>query len=154
MSDANVTIRLLKKEEIHDAALIAAKAYRKETYGDLARDDLQAMFNPGQVNRPTFLVADMEGELVGFVGYGQDWIDWAVYGICWLTVLPTHQRQGVGRKLLLEAVAGCKADEEEGVVMLATEIPGYFTQHDFRTVQTFQARGKLNRIMILKKERP
>ena len=58
------------------------------------------------------LVAESDAEIVGVVLIKEFW------NLCSLFVAPEHQRRGLGRRLVLEAIAACRARGREGAICL------------------------------------
>ncbi|WP_394801876.1 GNAT family N-acetyltransferase [Rhizobium halophilum] len=78
------------------------------------------------------LVAEREGEIVGYVGFspvqidGRD-IEW--YGLGPVAVRPDRQRQGVGVRLIEAGLAQMKSIGAAGCVVLGD--PGYYSRFGF-----------------------
>ncbi|HEV7436197.1 MAG TPA: N-acetyltransferase [Pseudorhizobium sp.] len=79
------------------------------------------------------LVAEREGEIVGYVAFspvqidGRD-IDW--YGLGPVAVRPDQQRQGVGVRLIESGLAQIKSIGAAGCVVLGD--PGYYSRFGFQ----------------------
>jgi putative acetyltransferase len=81
------------------------------------------------------LVAEIEGEVVGHVALSPVSISdgsakW--YGIGPISVLPEHQRQGIGSELMRMALEVMKAKGAAGCVVLGD--PGYYRRFGFKPV--------------------
>jgi putative acetyltransferase len=80
------------------------------------------------------LVAEVEGVVVGHaafspVGISDGSAGW--YGLGPVSVLPEHQRQGIGRALITEGLSRLKALGGRGCVLVGD--PGYYTRLGFRS---------------------
>jgi GNAT superfamily N-acetyltransferase len=83
--------------------------------------------------RCVHLVAE-SGEIVGVILVKEFW------NLCSLFVAPSHQRQGLGRKLVLQAVAACREQSQEPAIYL-NAAPGavaFYTALGFEPRQSAQ----------------
>lgn len=83
------------------------------------------------------LVAESEGKVIGHVAVSPVEIsdgsrDW--YGLGPISVLPAHQRQGVGSKLMREALGDLRERGVAGCVLLGD--PKYYGRFGFKHVAT------------------
>jgi putative acetyltransferase len=81
------------------------------------------------------LVADLDGEVVGHIAFSPVAIsdgsrDW--YGLGPVSVLPAHQRQGIGRKLILEGLSRLKTMDANGCCLVGH--PDYYGKFGFADV--------------------
>lgn len=79
------------------------------------------------------LVAEMDGQVVGHVAFSPVTISdgtEAWFGLGPISVLPGHQRQGIGGALIREGVKRLKAMGAKGCVLVGD--PGYYKKHRFR----------------------
>ena len=80
------------------------------------------------------LVAEIDGQVVGHVALSPVAIsdgspDW--YGLGPISVLPAHQRQGVGKALMREALSRLRSRGAAGCVLVGD--PAYYEQFGFRS---------------------
>jgi putative acetyltransferase len=78
------------------------------------------------------LVAEVDGRVVGHIAFSPVTIsdgtrDW--YGLGPVSVLPTHQRQGIGSALIREGLERLKAIRARGCCLVGH--PGYYTRFGF-----------------------
>lgn len=78
------------------------------------------------------LVAEMEGRVIGHIAFSPVAIsdgtrDW--YGLGPVSVLPAYQRQGVGKALIREGLAGLKAMNAHGCCLVGH--PDYYRKFGF-----------------------
>lgn len=147
-------IRSMKKSEIAIASKIMAKNYTKKV-GKYAVKLLQSMFK-GHAYKPHYLVAEEKGEIKGFIGYAQSWMNFRLYQVFLFNVAPEHQSKGIGTQLLKRAIAKIKAQKghyKEGfLILLTTPIPVYYSKRfGFKTILRF--RKKEAHLMVLDIER-
>jgi len=88
------------------------------------------------------LVAERDGQVVGHAAFSPVNIsdgakDW--YGIGPLSVLPTYQRQGVGKALMNEGLRLLKEMGASGCVLVGD--PGYYERFGFRSVPELAHEG-------------
>ncbi|MCK7579927.1 MAG: N-acetyltransferase [Chromatiales bacterium] len=82
------------------------------------------------------LVAERDGQVIGHIAFSPVVIsdgtpDW--YGLGPVSVLPAHQRQGIGTALILEGLSRLKAMNARGCCLVGH--PDYYRKFGFRTVQ-------------------
>jgi len=105
-------IRNLKYDEINFVSKIVGKNYSK-VYERSSKQEFGAMFsNP--VIPPNYLVAENNGHILGCCGYIQSWMDYGVYQIYWVNVLPKHQGNGIGTSLVNAAIKRIKSIRGNG----------------------------------------
>jgi len=81
------------------------------------------------------LVAEMEGRVIGHIAFSpvtlsdgtQDW-----YGLGPVSVLPEHQRKGIGKTLIEEGLAGLKSLNARGCCLVGH--PEYYKAFGFKNV--------------------
>jgi ribosomal protein S18 acetylase RimI-like enzyme len=135
-------IRLLRQEDIAAAAQIVQANYT-ERYAELATLEMKEMFGPSPI-RPTYVVAEEDGRVVGFAGFMISWMDYHVATIFWVNVARSVQRRGVGKKLVRKILQMLRAGQEkEGPVHLvlltaSSSLHTYCTRNfGFQTIQIF-----------------
>jgi putative acetyltransferase len=88
------------------------------------------------------LVAQIDGTVVGHVAFSPVTIsdgspDW--YGLGPVSVLPKHQRQGIGTALIREGLSLLKAREGKGCVLVGE--PAYYQRFGFRNLPVLILEG-------------
>ncbi len=90
------------------------------------------------ITRPNYIVAEEKGEVLGFGGYIQSWMDYNVYHIFWVNVRPDKQRKGIGTaivKKLIEIINNKKAF----MILLTTSKPKFYAKKfKFKTLVKFK----------------
>jgi putative acetyltransferase len=81
------------------------------------------------------LVAEIDGQVVGHVAFSPVTIsdgslDW--YGLGPVSVLPEHQKQGIGKSLINEGLSLLKVRGGKGCVLVGD--PGYYQRFGFRNI--------------------
>lgn len=112
-------IRQLKKSEINSAAHIIGINYSK-TYERLAQTEMSAMFGKGPI-LPKYVVAEEKGKLIGVAGYIQSWMDYNIYQIFWVNVLPNYQRKGIGKQLVAKIISEIKKKKDANLILLTAD---------------------------------
>ncbi len=133
-----MNIRLAKKEEVAALSRIARENYSKDSERR-ARKDLLAMFQAG-VTKPTYIVAENNGELMGFAGFIQSWMEYHIYEIFWVNVKPAFQGRRIGTELVKEAIKRIKKAEGEDkaeIIVLSTKSPKFYDRLGFKTVHEY-----------------
>ena len=88
------------------------------------------------------LVAEMEGRIVGHIAFSpltisdgtQDW-----YGLGPVSVLPDHQRQGIGKALIREGLSRLKNMNAKGCCLVGH--PNYYKQFGFKNTPRLVLEG-------------
>ncbi|MGB0127612.1 MAG: N-acetyltransferase [Rhodocyclaceae bacterium] len=88
------------------------------------------------------LVADLEGQVVGHIAFSpvaisDGSLDW--YGLGPVSVVPAHQRQGIGRKLILEGLSRLKKMDAKGCCLVGH--PDYYRKFGFANVPSLGLDG-------------
>ncbi len=133
-------IRLLKKSEINSAARIIGRNYSKN-YERMAKRDLREMFRKGP-ERPRYLIAEEKGNILGFTGYIQSPMDYHLYEIFWVNVIPEKQHKGIGTMLLHKTIQNIKKikgkNTKAAAIILTTRIPGFYRRLGFKNLLQFR----------------
>src|SRR5688572_9552891 len=141
-------IRLLKKSDIKQASAIVGKNYSKK-WEKVVASELLEMFGES-VMRPNYIVAEEKGTVLGFAGYMQSWMDYEIYLIFWVNVIPEKHKQGVGKKLVAETIRRIKSKKSARLILLTATPPNaryYKQKFGFQSLQTF---SKGDHLMSLK----
>ncbi len=88
------------------------------------------------------LVAEVDGRVVGHIAFSPVTIsdgagDW--YGLGPLSVVPEHQRQGIGKALIEEGLSRLKGLNARGCCLVGH--PGYYTKFGFRNAPALVVEG-------------
>lgn len=133
-----IKIRLLTEKDIVRAATIVGKNYSKK-WEKTSSAEIKSMFSTSVIN-PVYYVAVENEEIVGFLGYIQSWMDYNIYQIFWVNVLPNRQGQGIGRMLVQHAINVIKKKKSASLIQLTASVknvPFYKKQFGFKTLQQF-----------------
>ncbi len=126
-----IIIRLLEEKDVPHLKKIVEEIYpHKRDYSDGLEKDLKDMWSTAYL-RPQYFVAEEDGVIVGFIGYGESMIDFGIFQIFWVMVLPAKQKQGIGKKMVSYVLDVIK----ETVIILSTPLPKYFKQFKFETMK-------------------
>jgi putative acetyltransferase len=92
-------------------------------------------------------VAEQDGRIVGHILFSPVMIEAAagtvtVQGLAPMAVLPLHQKQGIGSRLVARALAILKAAGRRGIVVLGH--PGYYPRFGFVPASTYGIRCAYN----------
>jgi putative acetyltransferase len=128
----NVRIRNETSSDLEAIELVTASAFLNADYSSHTEQYIvNALRDAGAL--PISLVADADGEIVGHVavspisisGHAAGW-----YGLGPVSVAPVLQRQGVGKRLVTEALARLKGLGASGCVVLGD--PKYYLRFGFK----------------------
>ncbi|HWC57738.1 MAG TPA: GNAT family N-acetyltransferase [Candidatus Paceibacterota bacterium] len=147
-------IRLLQKNDIGAASKIVGMNYSKK-FERASKEEITAMFQRGPVP-PMYFVAEEKGEVIGFAGYIQSWMDYYIYQIFWVNVHPQYKRKGIGKKLVGKLISEIKKKRNAKLILLtANSAVGnerYYSQNfGFKTIQRFD--NKREHLMVLSLEK-
>ena len=141
-------IRLLKKSDITKAVKIVRDNYGKKDEKSVMRE-MKDMFVKGPL-RPKYVIAEAKGEIVGFAGFSQSWIDYLTYHIFWVNVLPEKQKQGIGKQLVREVIRQIKKDKKVKLIILMSTSPKYYEKYfKFKIIDSYKSKSHIHYIMSL-----
>lgn len=122
-------LRLLQKKDIKSASEIVGKNYSKKWQRTSALE-LSSMFSNSAI-KPEYWVMEDKGEIIGFAGYTQSWMDYNVYQIFWVNVSPENQKQGIGKKLVGKIISEIKKKRCPYLIQLTATLPNskYYAEH-------------------------
>ncbi|MFA6158453.1 MAG: GNAT family N-acetyltransferase [Candidatus Paceibacterota bacterium] len=133
-----MNIRLLTKRDVAAAAAIVGRNYSKE-YEKSSTLEIQSMFGDSAVS-PVYYGAEEGGQLVGFAGYIQSWMDYYIYQIFWVNVLPEFQGRGIGKKLVATLIDEIRKDKKAALIQITVtpeNIDFYKKHFDFKIIEPF-----------------
>ena len=114
-------LRLLQKKNIKACAIIVGQNYSKN-WQRTSSAELKSMFSNTAI-RPVYWVAEDERKIVGFAGYIQSWMDYNIYQIFWVNVLPELQKRGIGKQLVSKVINEIKKDKNAYLIQLTATTP-------------------------------
>lgn len=120
-----VALRPLLKRDLAAAVAIVAQNYADPGYAAAAQDEVGAAFSR-RAGRPSFVAAVSDGALVGFAGFAQSWMAWDIYELAWVNVAPSHQRRGIGRRLVDESLRQIGDKDGAELVQLRTALSEFY----------------------------
>jgi ribosomal protein S18 acetylase RimI-like enzyme len=134
-------IRLLQKSDIDQAAAIVGRNYSKK-YEKSSHLELSDMFDAGVI-KPTYFVAEEDDKIIALAGFIQSWMDYSLYEIFWVNVLPEKQRLGLGQKMVWRLISEIKKKKGAcGILLTANglkNIPKWYkNKFKFKTIQKFE----------------
>ena len=110
-----MNIRRVKKEDLNSFVEVYQKAYRGlEEYAYTRRRDIKDYFRWLYArDKDGFMVAEVNGEAVGFVACDTNWISFfdmnRMGEIHEIFVLPEYRRRGIGTALMIKAIIYIKS---------------------------------------------
>jgi N-acetylglutamate synthase-like GNAT family acetyltransferase len=139
-------IRRIKRSEIDKVYQIVGKNYEK-IYEKLCKKELESMFT-SKVLPPEYIVAEDKGNILGFAGYSQSWIDYKIYQIFWVNVDPAFQNKGIGTKLVKGVIDNIKSKKGKAkaasMILLATKNPKFYCERfGFQTITKVSKKGMI-----------
>jgi putative acetyltransferase len=121
----------LRRERPDDVAAVDA-VHRAAFPGDDEARLVAALRDNGHAS-PS-LVAELDGQIVGHIVFSPVTLDPPAplvgLGLAPVAVLPAHQRQGIGSRLIKEGIAECREMGVDYVVVLGH--PAYYPRFGFR----------------------
>lgn len=113
-------IRLLQEKDIPDATKIIGENYDPEDEA-LAKKELEAMFK-NHTSKPTYLVAEKDGKVVGLSGYIVSWMDYNVYNIFWVNTQKSFQKQWIGTLLVEKTIENIKKESNADLILITATV--------------------------------
>lgn len=130
-------IRTLKPKDIAAASKIVGQNYCR-AYELSSAKEMEAMFKNYAV-KPKYIVAEEKGKIIGLAGYIQSWMDYDIYNIFWVNVLPSHQSRGIGSALIKKVIALIKSKKPK-TILITTSKPGFYAKKfKFKTLAKFKS---------------
>jgi len=130
-------IRLLKKNEINKVVKIVKENY-SEKWAKIYKPEIFAMFN-NKESRPKYFVVEENKKLIGFAGYCQSWMDYQIYEITWINIIPEFQHKGIGTLLILKLIQKIKKEKtcsKPCLILLTCEnkLINFYTKFGFKLI--------------------
>jgi GNAT superfamily N-acetyltransferase len=136
----DIKIRQLRQEDIPSSLKIIKANYVNSKISRLpqmALAELNQAFTP-DIWKPIFYVAEDTcwNDILGVAGYHVSWVDYGIYDLAWLNVVPNCQGSGIGRRLVAQIIDDVST--LGNTIMLSTNNPGYFNKHwKFKTIHKY-----------------
>ncbi|WP_298438998.1 N-acetyltransferase [uncultured Ferrimonas sp.] len=136
-----IAIRSEKPDDINAIAALTSAAFESVPYSE--HNEALIINGLRDCGGLTFsLVAEQQGQLLGHIAVSAVSISdgsggW--YGIGPLSVLPQHQRQGIGSRLMRAALEQLAAIQARGCVLLGQ--PSYYQRFGFQAVAGLSLEG-------------
>lgn len=116
----DITIRPLQLADIETAVAIVEENYPGDPDVERARLELQDAFRDVAM-QPRFLVCvDDQGEMLGFGGYVESWMNYHMYELFWINVRKAHQGQGIGTQIAKALVKDIRERDPEAKWIMGT----------------------------------
>ncbi|MBN2170187.1 MAG: N-acetyltransferase [Candidatus Krumholzibacteriota bacterium] len=146
--DAELIIRSETKDDIGAIAEVTAAAFETlEISGHTEQFIIEALRAARALT--VSLVAEVDGRVIGHVAFSPVTIsdgtrDW--YGLGPVSVLPRHQKQGVGKALIREGLSRLKALGARGCCLVGH--PEYYWQFGFDNIPGFEYEGVPSEVFL------
>ena len=119
--------------------------YPKRYYKSVKRELLSAFKN--YAYKPKYIVAEDGGNVVGFAGYINSWMDYHIYQIFWVNVHPKFQGRGIGTALMKRAIKEIKKNKGDAkpyaILLIDTsKHPPFYRRLGFERVMGVKKTGK------------
>jgi GNAT superfamily N-acetyltransferase len=121
-------IRDLKLTDL-DVVRSIVKQNWNENVSYKATSEIREMFNPYAKSKPHYLVAEVEGEVVGYAGFRDAWLMSHAYELIWINIRRDHQLQGIGSALTKARIDRIKQMGGQ-IILLMTQKPDAFRGFD------------------------
>lgn len=139
----SIQIRPEQSQDIAAIELITVAAFRNAAHASHTEQFIvRALRSSGQLS--VSLVAVEHGNVIGHVALSPIAISSGVpnwYGLGPISVSPTHQGQGVGSRLITQALARIRTLDASGCVVLGD--PDYYAKFGFKPVRSLVLLGAL-----------
>ena len=124
-----MNLRLLTPSDVDAASSIIGRNYSAR-WRRTAALEIASMFSDSAIS-PVYWVAEDDGQIVGIAGHVQSWMDYGIYQIFWVNVLPERQRQGIGRALVNKVISAIRRNPGAFLVQLSASALNvdYYERH-------------------------
>lgn len=130
-------LRPLHKRDIPTALKLIKENYpHHPLFVRRARHELGAMFQKGVVV-PHYVAAIEDGQLVGFAGSSQSWMDYDIHTLFWVNVEPHDQGKGIGTKMVKMLMKGARHRGAK-YLLFSTTKPAFYRRLGFRQIAKFR----------------
>jgi N-acetylglutamate synthase-like GNAT family acetyltransferase len=129
----DIKIRKANPEDIPMIIKIA-KSNNPSYPKNLVKKEINEMFSQALL-KPTYLVAEKNGNIIGCGGFIRSWEDNSIFNIFWINVLADFQGNGVGTKLIkkiVETINGDKGKPKVKMITLSTNKPVVYKRLGFK----------------------
>lgn len=82
--------------------------------------------------KPTYIVAEEHGKIIGFGGSSESWMDTSVAELFWINVVKNNQRNGAGKRIVAKIIRELK--RKYRTILLSTTIPRFYAQFGFKSI--------------------
>lgn len=131
-----VTIRSMVEDDIAALAAIVAENYDAHCAEAFHHEARCAFYH--YPFKPRFVVAQIDGRVVGCACWTSDWCSWGVFNLSWVQVDQDLQGNGIGKLLVNTVMAELRP--QAVLILLATTKPEYYQKHwGFRSLQRYRA---------------
>ena len=128
-------LRLAKKSDIGDITRVIKKSFSKQDT-KFSRKEVAEMFSTS-LNKPTYVVAIENNEIIGLAGFILSWFSFDIYEIFWVAVRPDFQGKGAGRELVknvIRRIKSFKGQYKASGIILSTSSPQFFERCGFEKI--------------------
>jgi ribosomal protein S18 acetylase RimI-like enzyme len=112
-------------------SLVAATGFFTDEEVAIARELVDERLSKGLASGYEFILADLEGILVGYSCYGPIAGTDHSYDLYWIAVKPDQQRLGLGRKILAETEAVIRRNSKARIYIETSGKPQYVPTQAF-----------------------
>jgi N-acetylglutamate synthase-like GNAT family acetyltransferase len=85
---------------------------------------------------PVFYIAEIDGVVVGFAGFRRSFLMRGSWEVAWVAVDKHHHGKDIGHELM-EVGLNDIGRRHGALILLMTEIPGFFEQFGFKQIASF-----------------
>jgi|SRR3989344_4312071 len=114
-------------------------------YFEKVKEGIAEGFDGNTYTKPTYLLAELDGKIVGLVGFAPSRINYRIYEGFSLLIDPRHRNKGIGSKLIHASIEEIKKHrrkpQDDYTILTTTLVPNFFKKFGFKTIGKIKVNG-------------
>jgi ribosomal protein S18 acetylase RimI-like enzyme len=129
---------LVPRDKLSVMAMLRDTPEFKQFEVDIAEELIDAYLDQGLSSGYFTLVAEIDGEVAGYICYGQTPLTTGTWDIYWMAVSQRAQRHGIGKALLAAAEAEIENTQGRLILIETSSKPNYIKAQSFYSREGYE----------------